>query len=272
MASRVWMAPSSSRPISRAPSSSMPAVGVEAPLRAVLDDGNRQGPAGLADLDDGLVAVDRDLVAVVPGREIERALAAEIALAVGHEDAPPFAQHGRDRLVVVLAHRLGERASPPPRPSGSPGSWPPAAPSRGRRVRPGERAPAGRGEAPCRSSPASMSAAMATAAVSTAASGMITGMVRVGVSAVGFAMHLVAMVDAVEGAAVRAAMVLVAAPVVAVQSVAPAFVAAIVVAPLLVAPVVVAASLGAAVAVVAALAGAVWSSLPRKAWRWAASG
>ena len=58
-------------------------------------------------------------------------------------------------------------------------------------------------------------------------------------------------------AAVRAAMVLVAAPVVAVQSVAPAFVAAIVVAPLLVAPVLVAASLGAAVAVVAALAGAV---------------
>ena len=37
---------------------SMPAVDVEAPFRAVLDDGNRQGPAGLADLDDGLVAVD----------------------------------------------------------------------------------------------------------------------------------------------------------------------------------------------------------------------
>ena len=75
-----------------------------------------------------------------------------------------------------------------------------------------------------------MSTAMPAAAASaTSASGMITGMVRIGVSAGGFALHLMAVVDAVKGAAVHAAMVLVDAPIVAAQSVAPAFVAAVLV-------------------------------------------
>ena len=103
------MAPSSSRPISRAPSSSMPASESKRHSAPSLTMGIGRVqpvvPTSTMALSPSIV----DLVAVVPGREIERALAAEIALAIGHEDAPPFAQHGRDRLVVVLAHRFGER-------------------------------------------------------------------------------------------------------------------------------------------------------------------
>ena len=66
---------------------------VEAPLVAILYEGDGTGPASRADLDRRLVAVDDDLVVRVPGREefLARAL---LVLGPAEDEVAPYCDAG----------------------------------------------------------------------------------------------------------------------------------------------------------------------------------